>query len=60
MVISCLDSVSIIALIEAVALASAACRRVRRLVTGSEVRACSSRLPISARISAGSASRPVM
>ena len=48
------------AVIEAAALASAACSRVRWLVTGLEVRATSRRLLISARISAGPASRPVM
>jgi hypothetical protein len=47
------------AVIEAVALARAASRRLRWLVTGSEVRACSSRLSISARIRTGSASSAV-
>ena len=60
MVISCSESASIMALIAVVALASAVSRRLRWLVTGSEARARSSRLLISARIRAGSASRAVM
>jgi hypothetical protein len=45
-VIGCLENASIMAGTEAVALTSAACSRVRWLVTGSEVRAASSRLLI--------------
>ena len=46
--------------IAVVALASPASRRWRWAVAGSAVRTCSSRLLISSRIRAGSASRAVM
>jgi len=60
MVISCSENASIMAVIDAAAFARAASSRLRWLVTGLEVRAASRRLLISDRISAGSASRPVM
>ena len=60
MVISCSWNASIMRVIAVTALARASSSRLRCLVTGSAVRACSRRLLISARISAGSASRCVM
>ena len=60
MVISCSENASIMAVIKVAALARASSICLRWRVTGLKVRACSKRLAISARISAGSASRPVM
>ena len=59
MVRSCSENAVIIELIDAVVFARACSSWPRFVVTGSEVRARSSRLPISARMRAGSASRPV-
>jgi len=57
---SCSENASIMAVMELAALAASSSRRCCCLVTGSQVRAASSRLLISARIRAGSASRCVM
>ena len=59
MVMSCSENAVIIAAIDAAVLARACSSWPRLRVTGSDVRALSSLLPISARMRAGSASRAV-
>ena len=59
MVRSCSEKAVIIAAIDVPVLARACSSWLRFLVTGSDVRAFSTLLPISARMRAGSASRPV-
>jgi len=59
MVMSCSENAVIIALIDVRVLARACSSWPRLRVTGSDVRALSSVLPISARMRAGSASRAV-
>ncbi len=60
MVTSCSPYASIMRVTAVLALFSAVSKRLRSRVTGSVVRAEASRLSISARISCGSASMPVM
>ena len=59
MVMSCSENAVIIALIDVLVLARACSSWPRLRVTGFDVRALSSLLPISARMRAGSASRAV-
>jgi hypothetical protein len=60
MVMSCSENAVIIEAIDAVVFASSRPSWPRLRVTGSDVRARSSRLPISARMRSGSASMPAM